>query len=1069
MKKKLLSILLALAFMLSALPVGVVFAADTDPEGTIIVLNKTSSLSDDNRFSSSTIEASYSQNNRLVDSKQSGYNGRTAAAVFHPDTYARWYFAKGSSAPAGTYDVYVYNVVNNGTDNFRNDGVKAQPCYHTKYTVATRVDSNNGVTLSAPRTNMTTYYVNQATASGTTNGWVKLGTHYFSGADGAEYVELRNDLWKSYAYASAVKFVPVDRKSSAKLTHVYSNVNTTAAASVNDNQITNILCEEATVNSNRIVMSIPKEYGADTTVSGNGNRRKLFYTLEAEDPNAKIYNDKMSLLSTDGKAFHSRQIYIMYGGEYSSTYYVESEDGTNIERYDISFVVEQNSSVDLKVPTSVSSNKNGNFWIRNSTGKNAVTTMTINNSNYTSGWGAVDSSWTGNAKLGTLGNFAHWTLGTDIMTAGYYNLYLYPSFQPGIMGEYAEIIVDHAGIIDRKLVMPGKYHKKTMTKVFAGTYYFDGSGNEAVAVMNPQETLTDKQLCINGMQLVPAGTAMAADDFEGIAIIAGDESASMTKDMIAGGDYVQPVEGTDVSISVIGNNNKYEYIRLNGETLTINTAKSLELVAGSNQMTLEIKLTNQDAAQTYNFNIYAQTDENSVTRTLKEASNNGYTFEITPVSVDPFNTSHKTAYISNQATAEAKNYFGFRETLPDGYYKLLAWIPGFSFSEGSNQVSSVYYGGEDMPYTVTTANGKISRTVDWNSNDGRWVDLGAYYFDGGEQKLDFGVADGKRFLLDTVKFLKLSDGIIIDGILTELDSINDSVFYTESTEVKIKHTISGEEEVKANGVVLSSEAPTSVALNDGVNNIKITVGEDVYNFAVVKLGTAISWADADWNNTPDTVTGAHGYNSNGAAVLIADSVEFAVPDTLSGEYEAYAYFVPVDADTLDGLSAQISISVADAADAYSVDYTPQSEGWYKVGGTYDFNTTASNEKVTITAGEDNLAYISAVKFVDVNAGLSVSKPEFAVSGNNVNAWAYAYNGADDGETVTAIIASYDKTTKNLITAKSIDVTIVNGFVRFDSDSIAVDNMANTIIRAFVWDGIDGSSELRPLTEHSMLQ
>ncbi|MBO5007595.1 MAG: hypothetical protein J6D26_02030 [Clostridia bacterium] len=1070
MKKKLLSILLVFAFVLSAFPAGAVLAADTDPEGTIIVLNNTSSLTDETRFTASAvIEASWTTNGRLVDSKLTGYNGRGVTAVYHPDTYARWYFAKGSSAPAGTYDVYVYNVINNGTDLFRNGGTnnqKAQPGYHTRYTVNTRVDSNNGVTLQAPRNTQTTYYVNQATASVSTNGWVKLGTHYFSGVDGAEYVELRNDLWNSYAYASAVKFVPVDRKSSAKLTHVYTNVNTTAAASVDDTKITKILCEEATVDSNRIVMSVPKEYGAETTVSGGGTRRKLYYTLEAEDPNAKIYNDKMTQISTDGKAFVTLQQYIEYGGEYSRIIYVESEDGTNKERYDISFVVEKNSSVNLKVPTSVSSsNKSGNFWIRNSGSPNSVGSMSPNNSNVTSGWGVVDTSWTGNAKLGSLGNFAHWTLGTDIMTAGYYNLYLYPSFIPNIMGEYAEVIVDHAGIIERKLVMPGKYHKKWMTKVFAGTYYFDGSGNEAVAVMNPQEALTDKQLCINGMQLVPAGAAMAAEDFAGIAITAGEESASITKTVIAQGDYVQPVAGTDVSISVIGNNNKYEYITLNGETLTVNTAKSLVLAEGGNDMTLEIKLTNQDAAQTYTFSIYAQTDENSVTRRLVEISENGYSFEIAPVSLDPWNTGHKTGYMSDASAAAAKNYFSFRDTLPAGYYKLLAWVPGFSFTARSNATPSVYYGGEDMPYTVTAANGTFKGTVDWTSSEGKWVDLGSYYFNDAEQRLDFGTVSGKRFLLDTVKFIKLSDGITVDGVYTELNDINDKVFYTESTDARIMHAIITEDEVKANEVVLSSEAETNIALDDGVNNIEITVGEDKYNFAVVKTGTAIAWADAEWNSDPDSVPGVHGYNGNGAAVLIADSVEFAVPDSLSGEYDAYVYFVPVDAETLDGLSAQISISVADADDVYSVDYTPQTEGWYKAGDTYRFDSSVSGEKLTVAAGDDNIAYISAVKFVNKQTGLSICEPEFIVSGSNVNAWAYAYNG-DTEETVTAIIASYDKITNKLLACKSANVTVANGFIRFDTDAIAVADMANTIVKAFVWDGTDGTSELKPLTHHA---
>ena len=1061
MKKSILSILMVLSIFISLLPVGTAAAAESDPAGTIIIKNNNATLTDSTGFTASkTIEASYGTNGNHVQSAKTGYDGRNAVAVYYPGANVRWYIAPDAAVAAGTYDIYFYNVVNDGTDYFRDSTTtKAIPGYHTRYTVSTRVNSNT--TNNARRTAETVYYVNQATASGSTDGWVKLGTHYFSGEQDVEYVELKNDLWNSYAYASAVKFVPVNRPDSAKLTHVYSAVNTTAAASVNDNVVTRILKEESTVTSNNIVMHIPKEYGAETTVSGGGTRRKIFFTLETEDPDAKIYSADMGLKNGENPCYYEQQ-YIEYGGERAKTFYVESENGKNLERYDISFVVEKNeNAINLKVPTKTSDDTN--FSIRQTNSSNSVGSATLNNTNTTNGWGAVDETWTGNAKLLTLGNYIRWTLkDTYKPVAGYYNVYLYPTFNPAIMGEYAEVIVDHAGIKEHKLVMPGKYHKATMQKVFAGTYYFDGSENQSVAVMNPSECLSGKQLCINGMQLVPAIGSAAAPDFDGVTVTSGENSYGITKDMIAGGGYVQPVEGTDATLTVVGSNSEYEYIKINGVEVSKNTASSFTLNEGANAMTLEIKLSGEEA-KTYSFELYSTTSANSVSR-RRGNSSDGYTEVIAPVSVNPWNTNIKAAYVSDASAAETANSFAFSSSLSEGYYKVLAYKPGFNHSVPSNSTGTVTkFSTTAMPYTVKTTNGNFTKTADWTGTDSRWTDLGSYYFgQDNTQGVTFGTVTGATPLLDTVMFLKLSDGVVIDGTFLELTKLEDKFIYTESSSVKIKHAISEDSEVLVNGTAIGAETETEINVSDGLNHFRMTVGDKEYNFAVIKTGSTVLWSDdaVEWVEK-DAITGIDGYNGEGASLLNEADAIFNAPDCLNGTYEAYIYFVPVDSETLEYLSGEVSVTVTDAIGVTQTEnITPTEEGWVKIGDGVSCTTESTKESIKISAEADNIAYISAVKFVSTESGLEVAQPVIDISTNNVYAWFYVYNGTESEPEVSTIVAAYDKTTKKLIKCEIAAKNAACGAGRLTTDTITVSDPENTVVKAFVWDSLN---KLQPLT------
>ena len=162
MMKKIMAIITVLTVMFTLVPAAIQVSAETDPEGTIIVYNDTTTL-DDPRFTA--YNAAGGGNAQKINAQGSGDyqeskltggpDGRNAVQLLKA-TYGAWYELtdKYDASLAGTYDIYFWNVCE-GTDT--RNGSATYPDYYAQYDV---VAKNGGAR----------YFVNQKTASGGKEG-----------------------------------------------------------------------------------------------------------------------------------------------------------------------------------------------------------------------------------------------------------------------------------------------------------------------------------------------------------------------------------------------------------------------------------------------------------------------------------------------------------------------------------------------------------------------------------------------------------------------------------------------------------------------------------------------------------------------------------------------------------------------------------------------------------------------------------------------------------------------------------------------------------------------------------
>lgn len=242
-------------FMAALLAASLLCAAPAlaeDPAGTVIVDVRTPEEAAAGFSTSANIYDGTAASHMY--SSLTGYNEKraivmTAATGTEATNHCTW--KPGTLSSTQAYEVFVYNV-GAGEENYRMNTAKAiaERDPSAKYTI-------NGANGAAVR------YINQGTATGTTNDWVSLGTYMFSGTD-ADYVKVEkiaNPGWEyNHTYVSAVKFVPVTM-TEAKLLQTYLSITKTVEEAP---VITEIQKDETAVEGDRIVKRIPADATAYT-------------------------------------------------------------------------------------------------------------------------------------------------------------------------------------------------------------------------------------------------------------------------------------------------------------------------------------------------------------------------------------------------------------------------------------------------------------------------------------------------------------------------------------------------------------------------------------------------------------------------------------------------------------------------------------------------------------------------------------------------------------------------------------------------------------------------------------
>ena len=1062
MLKKFLAIVTVLTVMFTLVPVAFqVSAADESfLEDAVIVYNNTASSSSEDRFKTSVgINATYTKNDQIVHSKQKGYKDSTPLAVFMPGTTASWYPASSTQPlTPGHYDVYVWNIVCNNTDYFRSStSTKATAAYHARYTVI----GGNGTTV---------YYRNQATASGGTDGWVKLGTHYFSG-NTSERLELSNDLFGSYAYASAVAFVPVNRPSSTKLSNIYMYRDY--------DKTKKIETEESAVTSNVITKHIPYDYIDDEAATRGDKRIHLHF--ETEDPGAYIKVNGNHV----GTGSYIYNFKPTAGNAVSLKVTVTSEDGSKTEDYTVNVGIDKNDEViDYKVSVTNKVTDN-NFSTAFATGSGSGTQDSPAATNLTSGWGIPSENLgTTLAKIMGFGDSVTWKImktdGTPNVTSGYYSIYLFPrtNHEFGV-DETAEVMINHNGLRERKIVELGKYHHMNVKRIYVGTYYFAGDGSETVTIIkNTQSTTTC--LAIGGMKLVSSGE-ICAGGFAGLAITAKDEIVGIPASALEGGQHIEPLPVGDYTTKIIvkpvGTKDDYEYIKIAGSNVNMNSGKEVAINAADiTNIAVRVKK-NGEEEKIYDFAVCkAVVQKNLHFQRVQTVTNKIQA---------PINAEYTAAdgkYIKTKN--EVANFPANTESV-SGYYKILVFKPGMTVNVNSNDTTAYTpWASASQPYTV----GGKEYTTDWTSDNSYWIDLGNHYLDFDNMSEDeknnavtftaavdaLGNVAGYT-MLSEVAYVKLSDGVKIDNEFITLKELDDKVIYTAGTSMNITPYISGEPTVYINESLATTTA-TNIVLNDTLSRIKVRVenGENIkeYNFAVVKNASLINWDDTnvDITNNSASGDGTTGYNGTAAAVLNGDSAVYSVKGLVNGEIKVSVYGIPV---TVDGVSGNYSVSVT-ANGSTSTKNMPEvsSEGWIEVG-TYTFDGASDDENVTISVNEENVIYINCIKLESAMGELYVTAPVIEASDieisspvdGNTSAWVYAYNKTGTENEVAVLIAVYDKTTKQLVAPVELKkLPVVDNVIKISTDAISVSDSENVYVKAFVWNGMSVLKPLKPANE-----
>ncbi|MBQ4517347.1 MAG: hypothetical protein II997_02025 [Clostridia bacterium] len=725
-------------------------ALATGSTGEVVIDNSTSSTTEgaNPEFSTSeSIVAAGSESGYIYDSAIE--NDLDAVAIVSQgslsDAYCQWMPTEGKLTE-GKYEVLFYNI-GAGTEVWKNKAYNAARDKYAKYTVA----SKTGDSL-----NLSTYYIDQSTVTGETNGWVSLGIFSFTGS-GDEYVRLDNNwggtstaTFAAYTYADKVKFVPVaDEADDATLSHIYAKADGTALES-----------EFTEVEDDVLRVRVPADKTAFEVV------------LEAGSINAEInVTGAASAQGTGAVKLTGTPV----AGTISQ-YNVTVSNGTNEKRYTLLVEKEYATQVGVYYYSGLADHSKGTVTIVGapSTIPDALNTATYPSevANYIDP--STDKKTATAFTTNTKGCNVTYTLNNGELEPGWYNVYGWALCRTQALNpDMINIAVNHNGLHEEKMVYWGHYIGADSKWVWLGKYYFNGNSNESVVYICP--SYNDKAMGTFGTKFVKATADPLEETLKGFTVSTGSETRSVVTEAFSNGVYYQPLAaGTynTVNLTVQTANSNYTSIKVNNDSAFVaNTPKSVNVTDGKNEFNIE--LTTASGTENYKLVLYKETDTNVTTvTTVTNASSAAVpsgALGYLPVSPD-YNVDNIKIIKDTVESAYVQPKFSAK-----GRYRVIAWKPSVITADESEIFGSAKQRVE-IVLSASSVGGKTEITVDWASTPAGWVDLGVYEFATGNTPKVMFYRDGNKVAVGPVKFLATDEEYFA---VTNLEICKDDVAQTE--------------------------------------------------------------------------------------------------------------------------------------------------------------------------------------------------------------------------------------------------------------------------------------------------
>lgn len=860
--------------------------------------------------------------------------------------------------------------------------------------------------------------IDQSTASGGQNGWVSLGTYKFKG-DGNDRVNLTKQYvenWTSVTYADDVKFVPVNTRSTSLL-NVYANLNETDGAyeSLNPSAIN--------FDGNRVTVTIP---------AGQTNAKVI---LETEDPTAEV---------------------TVNGGERTVGGAEIAVDTTaaTLQRYTVVVYAEGVERSTYLVSVEVEGTEG-----------NVVT--------------ATDAA----AALTRHGQFARFVPGIASADKGFYNLYAKWTKigNNQLQTPYVNVIVDHNGIRDERTV---RFDTNDLSSewVYLGKYYFTGMTatdyNEQVLVM--KSTGAGDYLTLNSLKVVPSLDDLNEEAFKGVSLRIGGYVHSISADDIKkGGVLTSGTVGSAIGITVEGTGSlsRELSVKVNGNSVVTGVHQTAwvqadQLVSGENlvEISYETGYEGNDVTHTYKFLFYNTAGTGAKGAEgwqAVESSKRKDGYFYAPISASyarntNANTKNAAAFLAeaNKANPVFKPAF-----TTETKARVLAWKP-------------VFFEGSGNPFSSTeqvikiTANGEvIEKTVDWQTGNSGWVDLGVYTFSDADDGVEIINDKGQGVLFDDVNFLPVVNGlsgITIDGVSYAENELNDISLVVSDSVVNINPEVVGTTaNVTINGEIALVNNNNAVALNGGINEITIGVDGKEYVIYVVSTGDVSAYYDSnvvvDASIQNSAFVGADGVTPAVYISAASESVKF-LANGVKGEKDVWVYQVAAtgDADAVAEGVIKVATDGEVSKAPVKLNNTVAESGWVKLG-TYTFTGQSDDsEYVEICGTAGKNVYVDSVKLCAPADEKYLSASLTLTNGKKVPTVKVYTPQAGDFE---VIIASYngDMTLAGL--KKSAKITATGAGI-YDVPVEALPALTGASYKAFAWDGV---GTLTPLVNAQTIQ
>lgn len=801
--KKIIGIILALIMVTGIMPV-VSMAADTDPEGTVIMYNSTSSAQQTGFTCWKDIGAA-GTNNPVIDSKMTtaGANGTTPIAIseYYGDGWVKWTPAKGALKSDVAYEVYFWNIAEiDDNEKYRDKEYKPNLCRNIYYEIGGRQMGSDSQRVS------TRYYFDAATCSNGENGWVKIGDSFIFNGDGLEYVQAgKFGAYGDYGYFSAVKFVPVTV--AASNTDVESIYFGSYNGSWTGTQLTPAY--SADVNVNNYVLNVPAS--ADFT---NGSRLYIV----AKNPEAGISTNPANPFQKKGTANFNYGLNIadLAGKGTDLSFIVTSKDPSVTKTYNVHINVYD----DTKAVVSNAEGANASVKMNGTT---ATTVAPYSWSPMPMG----DASTTKYVALDKFGDSLEFK--PTISTAGYYDVYTWGT------GDYNKfnalelsVAVTHNGLREEKVIPHGCFVGQGQW-VYVGTYYFNAQGDESITYTKATEN-TDF-LAVTNIKLVPSAGNSLEKTLGGISVCADGKTQSVTQECANG--YVFPLskgEYETASLTVNTTNSSAQTITVNGAEAVANTPLNIAVEDGEN--TVKIVITNTNGSkEEYEVILHKQTNAFNYAPLLPNLNTTNIPYGVNYMKDD---VSYHT-----RATDGNMNYVGWKvresytgyDDLTSGSYRVMVWRPSFG-----EVVNAVDYGRTNTTIDIQTGLKTVSKTVDWKSGPSGWIDLGVYYFDMSPAAVDgayimLNIPEDGKVLVDRnygFAFLPVErssgmDYIKFDGVEVEAANVGKTdVSADNDINIEVETNIPTDT-ITVNGEAITASTPYTMTLTKTFTDFEVVV------------------------------------------------------------------------------------------------------------------------------------------------------------------------------------------------------------------------------------------------------